>query len=347
MSVPHTSPNTGAPRIALIGCGAIAESYYLPALAKYPRLMENLLLVDRNEARVQQLGQKLNVKERLTDYRSALDRQVDGVIVATPDHLHYPISAHFLSSGVHVLCDKPLAQTAPEAEELVRLALSNNAALAVNYTRRLFASSREVKRLLDDAAIGAPVSFRHSEGFDFNWPTVSGYCFDWRTTRKGVLVTQGTHVVDLICWWLGGKPEPLEFLHDSFGGPEALAHVKFKYYGCTGEITLSFLNKLPDNYLIQGEYGSIVGSTYDPECLVLTGKSGKSSRVKLSPGEVDYFGFGNRIVANFLRVVEKQEAPLVSGQDVLDSIRFIDECYSNASRFAMPWYEGLETVDGE
>ena len=62
---------------------------------------------------------------RFTDYRVMLDKmdkQIDAVAIATPDHMHYPIAAWAISKGKHVYCEKPLTRTIWEAEELKRLA---------------------------------------------------------------------------------------------------------------------------------------------------------------------------------------------------------------------------------
>ena len=62
---------------------------------------------------------------RYTDFRvmlDELDKQIDAVVVATPDHMHYPISAWAIAMGKHVYCEKPLTRTVWEARELRRLA---------------------------------------------------------------------------------------------------------------------------------------------------------------------------------------------------------------------------------
>ncbi|MEP6549283.1 MAG: Gfo/Idh/MocA family oxidoreductase [Gammaproteobacteria bacterium] len=66
----------------------------------------------------------------------ALENGIDFVIIATPNHLHYPVAKAFLTAGVHVICDKPLAFTVAEAEELVRLVDEGATlfALTHNYT---------------------------------------------------------------------------------------------------------------------------------------------------------------------------------------------------------------------
>ncbi len=62
---------------------------------------------------------------RFRDYRVMLDKMdkdIDGVVISTPDHMHYPIAAWAIAKGKHVFCQKPLTRTIWEANELKRLA---------------------------------------------------------------------------------------------------------------------------------------------------------------------------------------------------------------------------------
>lgn len=335
-----------SPRIALIGCGAIAELFYLPALAKHPSVLRNLILVDRNEVRAQRLATEFNARDYLVDYRDVLSEGVDGVIVAVPTHLHYPLSMVFLSHGIHVLCEKPLAESAVEAREMVEQAQKTGAALSANHTRRLFASSSKVKGLLTDGVIGDLLSIKYFEGEEFKWPTVSGFYFDTKISSRGVLLDRGAHVLDLICWWLGEKPKLISSQNDSFGGCEAVAHVRFAHKKCVGEVKLSLLGNIRSGYFIRGQSGTIEGGIYDYRSLVLTTKSGRKKGVKLNSREKCYEDFGYTIVTNFINVISKGEKPLVSGSDVQDSMELIDECYETASRFDMPWYHIPEIRHG-
>jgi predicted dehydrogenase len=331
-----------APRIAVIGCGAVAEMLYLPALAKYPPVLRNLILVDRNELRTQQLAAKFNVRDCLADYRDVLDSKVDGVIVAVPSHLHHPVSMAFLAKGVHVLCEKPLADSADKAREMVEQADRMGAELLANYQRRLYASYRKVKELLTSRTLGEPLAIRYFEGEEFRWPTVSGFYFDTKVSSRGVLLDRGAHVLDLVCWWLGGKPKLTSSQNDSFGGREAVAQIQFEHNGCRGEVKLSLLGKFPCVFSVECEAGTIEGDVYDFKSLVLTTKSGRKRRLALKAKEKRYTDFGHTMVTDFLDVISKGKEPLVTGGAVLDSVEWIDECYQAASRFNMPWYETLE-----
>jgi len=335
----------GSPRIALIGCGAIAERHHLPALSKYPAVMENLILVDRDGARAQDLAARFGAKRSLTEYREVLN-EVDAVILTVPTNLHHPIAMECLSRGVHVLCEKPLAENAIRAREMVEEADRNEAVLAANYLQRLWPQFAKTKELLTSQELGAPLSIQYFVGEEFTWPTVSGFYFNTATSSRGVLRDRGAHVLDHICWWLGGRPTVLESQNDSFGGSEAVAHVCLRHEECVVEVRLSWLCKSPSTFTVKCEKASIEGGVYDFGGLSVKEASGRTRRLSLGGRGNSSSDIARKIAGNFVQAVCGRERPLIEGKDVLSSIELIDECYRLATRLDMPWYHSPEAQDG-
>ncbi|MBI4787668.1 MAG: Gfo/Idh/MocA family oxidoreductase [Chloroflexi bacterium] len=332
-----------APRIAVIGCGAIAEMFYLPALARFPAVIQTLVLVDSNPKRLQELGERFNVGQRVQYYDEIAER-VDGAIVALPHQLHYRVSMDFLGRGAHVLCEKPLAESASQAQEMIAQSERAGVTLAVNNTRRLFPAYSKVKELIAQGEVGEPVALRYVDGERFNWPTASGFYFKGR--KRGVLFDRGAHGLDAICWWLGGKPNLVKSENDSFGGVEGVASVEFERGKCRGQAHFNWLNKLENRYCVVGESGAIESGIEDWWALKVKSKSGKAKLIRLTAPEKTYNDFATRLVANFIDVVEGRAQPLVPARAVLDSLEFIDECYQRATRYWMPWYDNWESRDG-
>jgi predicted dehydrogenase len=329
-------PPGSSPRIALIGCGAIAESYYLPALARHPRVREALTLVDQDIDRARKLASTFSVRQCLADYRESLEK-VDGVIIALPTHLHHPVSMEFLARGVPVLCEKPLAESADKAREMVELAHKMETALATNYSQRLWSQFAKVKEMIARRSLGEPVSIKYYVGETFKWPTVSGFYFNSDGSSRGVLRDRGAHVLDHICWWLDGKPKVISCQNDSFGGSDAVAYVRFEHNKCMGEVKLSWLSSFPCRFVVEFEQGSIEGEVNYPQSVLMKTGAGPQKRVKLK--SVTWTALGDKTVANFIGVITGNQTPFVPACDVLDSIILTDECYAAATRFEMPWYE--------
>jgi predicted dehydrogenase len=107
-----------------------------------------------------------------------------------------------------------------------------------------------------------------------------------------------------------------------------------------GEVKLSWLSSFPCKYVVEFEQGSIEGEIYYPQSVLLKTGAGQQKRVKLK--SENYTALNYRIVDNFIKVISNGEPPLVPGSDILNSVRFTDECYAAAIRFEMPWYEILE-----
>ena len=143
--------------------------------------------------------------------------------------------------------------------------------------------------------------------------------------------------MDLIIWWVGAKPTLLESYNDSFGGSEAVSHLKLKYGQTQIDVKLSWLSKLNNTLQIIGSKGAVEAGVYDQKRYVLK-KGGKSQGVNVASPIKDYYDCANVLIANFVAAIEKKESLLISAADVSTSIELIDECYLNAKRFNLPWY---------
>jgi predicted dehydrogenase len=268
------------------------------------------------------------------------------VIIAVPPSAQYSIARDALKAGLHVLCEKPLAPSAAEARDLIAQARQAGRVLAVNNTRRLFPTSREIKRLLEAGALGDLRSISYFEGQPFEWPTASGFYFQAGVSPRGVLLDRGAHVLDLICWWLNAQPKVTRSHHDSFGGPEAVAHLELEHLDCRIDVRLSWLSQQANRFSIEGEKGRISGNIYDFQTFQLELADGR--RQVRMPSRANVFAdFGRLLIESFVAAIRGEAHQLVYGADVVDSIEVLDRCYEEGSRFALPWYDNLRTDASE
>jgi predicted dehydrogenase len=330
------------PILAVIGCGAIAEALHLPALARRRSVASRMILVDPDTERARALAQRFGAASVCADYREVLGR-ADAAIVAVPRRLHHPIALACVQRGLCVLCEKPLCESAEDAREIIAAAERAGVAVALNQTRRLFPSLQKVRELLEAGAIGRPKALEYVLGEVFDWPAASGSYFGVGASGRGILLEQGAHIVDLVCWWLGGRPTLTSYRDDSFGGTEAVAELQLESAGCHARIHLSWLSRLESGYRVEGETGSLAGGAYDFGTLQL--RSGGRTRTLKTDWQPREFGeFGDVLVDNFLEVVTRGARPLVSAPDVLPSLELIDQCYRRRERFPMPWHDAWERI---
>lgn len=331
-------------RIAVIGCGAIAESFHLPALAKHPDVLKHLVLVDPNTERATEIARNFGV-ERIAERHDEILAKIDGAVVTAPHHLHFRIARDCLNAGVHTLCEKPLAESPNEARELADLADENGIRLAVNNTRRLYPSSRRIREIIQKADLGEIHRLVIYEGEKMSWPAATGFYFGLMGSGKGVLLDRGAHVLDLICWWLGARPEIDSYYDDSFGGSEAVANISFRLGNCRGDVYLSWLSLYPNTFRIEGERGALEVGTYELASFIREDTSGRRCKVRLHSDIKAVSDFGKIIINDFLEVLRSGKEPIVNGRDVLPGLEMLDECYSRRQRFSMPWHENYEVAN--
>ncbi len=332
-------------RIAVVGCGAIARSFHLPALASIRGVADHLTVVDRDPGRVAAAQREFRASRAVTDHREVL-HEADGAIVAVPQEFHAEVAMDFLRAGVPVLCEKPLATTLEHASALVAAADAGGTMLAVNNTRRFYPAVRAAREWIQSGRLGPIQRVEIHEGASFNWPLASGSTFGRGGTGKGVLQDVGAHALDMVCWWLGERPRITRYLDDAMGGSEAVARVEFAGDGYAGVVHLSWLSRLPNAFRLEGQQGTVEGGILAWDAIRLTAAGGRSRRLRLRPEVRSFPQVKDHVIANFLGAVRGECRPAVPGREVLPSIAMIEECYGRRERFPMPWLDIVrETSD--
>jgi predicted dehydrogenase len=102
-----------------------------------------------------QLAEEFGVPKTEADYRRILeDPAVDAVHVCTPNFMHFPIAKAALQAGKHVICEKPLATSVQEAQELVKLAAETKRRNATFHNLRFYPMVQHMRRMREDGDLG-------------------------------------------------------------------------------------------------------------------------------------------------------------------------------------------------
>ena len=151
------------------------------------------------------------------DYSQMLQKaNLDLVIVATPHRLHKEFCIAAIQSGKHVICEKPMATSVTEANEILAAANSANTCFTVVCQNRFEPSYRSVKTILESGTLGPIRRCSITETF---WRPDSYYqSADWRGTWSGeaggVLMNQAPHTIDRYIW-LCGRPDRVTAVCDT------------------------------------------------------------------------------------------------------------------------------------
>src|SRR5690349_16744469 len=106
--------------LAIIGCGAIADSYYFPVLSADASARDKVWLVEPSVERREKAAAAFGFRrEQLVGDIADLPAKVTTAVNATPSHLHVATTLPLIERGVNVIIEKPLAETADDARQLV------------------------------------------------------------------------------------------------------------------------------------------------------------------------------------------------------------------------------------
>jgi predicted dehydrogenase len=131
--------------------------------------------------KARQLAAEFGVEKTEADYRRILDdKEVEAVHVCTPNFMHHPIAKEALQAGKHVLCEKPLATSTREAQELVALAGETKRRNATFHNLRYYPMVQHMRRMREDGELGEILAVQgtYSQDWllydtDWNWRLVS------------------------------------------------------------------------------------------------------------------------------------------------------------------------------
>ena len=138
--------------IALVGVGGRGRWF----VDTMPSMSNVVAMCDVNDQRAGDAFQKVPQAKKFADFRRMLDeiREIEAVIVATPDHLHATIAATALRMGKHVYCEKPLTRTLHEARLLGELAASQKVATQMGNQGTASEAFRRATELIQAGVLG-------------------------------------------------------------------------------------------------------------------------------------------------------------------------------------------------
>jgi predicted dehydrogenase len=344
--------------VALVGCGAISRFFYVPTL-KALAVSETLrvtALVDPSTQNVNRLAEDFSDALRFATIEDAGIGPDHLVIIASPPRFHAPQCIFALGKGAAVLCEKPMAASVKDAEEMIAAA-QDGALLAVGLYRRFFPAAEAIRRLIEMETLGVLRSFTIQEGGPFGWQATSESFFRRDATPGGVLYDTGVHTLDLLLWWLG---EPREILYedDAMGGVEANCRLTLSYPNdCTGEVRLSRDWKTENSYVFSFENGCLRWTVNDANHLEIlvnglaVSMRGALIQVSLRDGRIIEKGLANSNAQSFIEQVRNVAAAKrglerlkVPGSEGIRALRLIDRCYRNRRAMKIPWLTPDEEV---
>jgi len=195
-------------RLGIAGCGDI--SGYTAWFARLNRRIELAACCDIDPQVAGDFAKRHHIANIFGDYSEMLAGiNLDAVYLATPHDLHLSMTRQALEAGLAVLCEKPLEASLETARQMLNLVQSSNARVAVNYQYRYDAAAYNLARAAQEGDLGELLYLRAN----IPWYRQAGYFATggaWHHSKArsggGTLLTQGSHLLDLMLWATSSRP---------------------------------------------------------------------------------------------------------------------------------------------
>jgi predicted dehydrogenase len=171
--------------------------------------VEIVALCDMNETRLHEIGDTYQVPQRYTDYHKLFaSGEIEAVSIGLPNHLHAPVAIVALEAGLHVLCEKPLAENVASAEKIAEVVARSRPKFMMCFNRRYRLDVQWMKQALNQGLLGKVYQVKAGWVRETGIPGWGGWFLDKTMSGGGPLIDLGAHIIDMIMWLLD-YPTPL------------------------------------------------------------------------------------------------------------------------------------------
>lgn len=191
-------------RWALVGASTIADQFMIAAIRAQGGVID--ALVSASAARAADFARKNDITRHATDLDAVLaDRAIDAVYISSTNEKHLPQALAAARAGKHVLCEKPLALSAADAEQMIAVCAEEGVVLGTNHHLRCAASHRALREQLRAGAIGQPLFARVFHAVSLS-PQLRGWRVEQPEAGGGVILDISVHDVDTLRFILDDEP---------------------------------------------------------------------------------------------------------------------------------------------
>jgi predicted dehydrogenase len=317
--------------VAVVGTGYAAEYLHLPQLVKIPNLRVNAI-VSRSMDRGKLLAKRFGIEACHVELDQALKRDdVQLVDICLPTFLHKQYVIRAAEAGKHILCEKPMAVTLREADEIIEAVRRMRTKLMIAHVLRFAPEYLKVKELADGDYLGEVVAARalRIPGGSYPWEGMSREARaipHWKAyaAKGGGILDLQIHDIDYLRFLFKAHVETV----CAFGGrlagktvdafDHSFAIIRLDD-GRVWDVTSSWIRPIDSPFIQNLElYGSerhlVLDNLMSPP-LTLYGKEGSISRIE--PGE------GNAVfteIQHFVNCITRKEDPSITPEDARASL---------------------------
>ena len=188
-------------KIAVVGTGIIGEEHLLSISASSDFML--VAVCDTNIEKASFFSNKYGVPF-FTDYNDIPSKtEAEAVIINLPHGLHLEATVFFLQNGLHVLLEKPMANSTDECEIMISTEKKSGKKLAIGHVQRFFSANRFIKEYISSGKIGKLFAINELRSINYFAETRPKWFLSKKMAGGGIVMNYGAHVLDKILYITG------------------------------------------------------------------------------------------------------------------------------------------------
>ncbi len=309
-------------RVGILGTGAMGRIH--AASFKQIQDVQVTAFADENELKGRETAQQFNVRFEKSADSLINDPAIDIINICLPTPLHKKYVIKALKTGKHIFCEKPIARTLPDAEEIANLVEKSKSTFMVGHVCRFFPDIVTIKNLIDQGKVGKVGVARSSRTGHF--PQGEQNWYRTLSMSGGVVLDLIIHDFDFMNWFFG-KPKRVFARGLSKSGIKdfdyALVVIRYKN-GVIAHVEGSWAEPSGFGYKVEisGDQGLLEYSSYDTNPLFVNLQSTdfKSTGVAIPESPLAEDPYTSEL-RHFIDCVKNKKKPLVTTQDAVNALK--------------------------
>ena len=306
---------------AFIGASTIAREWMLDAVRAQGA--EVTAVLSRDAARGEAFAHNNSIPRAYTDVDKLLaTEKPDAVYISTTNELHKEQCLAAAAAGAHVVCEKPLALTLTDAEEMVAACNQAGVLMATNHHLRAAAAHEKIRELLRAGAIGELIAVRVHHAV-YLPPHLQGWRLDKPQAGGGVVLDITVHDADLLAYLVDDYPQQVTAMTHNCGMGKGVEDGAMSVWRYKNNVLCHTHESFTMRYAMTGlELHGTAGSVYAKD--VLTQKAVGEVFLRNEDGfqKIEYAprNLYEYAMARFCAAMAGQGRPLVDGVDGVRSL---------------------------
>ena len=239
----------------IIGAGNIAHKFI--EAVRMTKNADVTAVASKSLERARDWAEKEGLSRYYDSYETLLaDPDIDIIYIATLSNAHYDNIKACLEAGKHVICEKPMTQTASQAQEVITLAREKQLFLMEGMWSRFLPKSLQVRRWIQKGRIGE----LHLMQANIGWKADKTYNkrLFYPELGGGSLYDIGIYPMELLPYYADQKITQIQFLKKDYStGVDDIVSLNLQLERCIANIQCSFTTKMPEDAYLYGSDGYI------------------------------------------------------------------------------------------